>query len=127
MLLDPSVAVQTWWLQEGKDALRDWLTGGYNFICDGWIALLPFLSDHELLALLSFAEEHGVRIVFVATQRDKQALVQSELQHWVVCDLERRVNLSMRERCNLSEALGLRWENHQRAVRRIKYGVGILP
>ncbi len=67
---------------------------------------IPYsLRSHEVKLR---AKTMNVEIKFVATSRDVEDTVKSELHHWVVHDLERQVELSLEERAELESNLRAR-------------------
>lgn len=125
-------------LQAPVDALHEWASSGgidevvhlacnYDLICDGWIALLPFLTVSDLTEVKLRAKTMNVEIKFVATSRDVEDTVKSELHHWVVHDLERQVELSLEERAELESNLRARAYQHQRRVLDLSGLVELLP
>lgn len=112
-LFNPEQAVHEWFFLKGgiKEIVRLCTTN--DIICDGWIALLPFLSLEALEQLKHEALKVGTQIQFVATLRDVASTVLSELQHWVIHDLEERAGLTPTERENLEFYLRSRAESHR--------------
>lgn len=116
ILQDPQGAVQEWYSTVGlNEILR--LVSDHHYICDGWIALLPFLKRSALEEIEMQARDASVLIKFVSTSRSVDETVKSELQHWVVHDLERLSDLSFDEKCMLEDDLRRRAIQHQRHVR----------
>ena len=97
----------------------------YDIICDGWIALLPLLQPAELRLLQLEAGSSGVHLEFVASTRDIELSVKSELHHWIVHDLERKAGLSASERQRLEDSLHDRALQHQHGVHHL-HSSGIL-
>ena len=83
MLKNPRDAVNKWYTEGGgkSELIEKCIKNG--LIEDGWIALLPFLDVSILDDFQERAQIHGVEIVFIATKRDTEDIVQSELHHWV--------------------------------------------
>jgi glycosyltransferase involved in cell wall biosynthesis len=111
-LLRPAEVVRNWWFCQGgyKEVLTRIKTE--NLICDGWIALLAFLPSEELSKLKEDAGRESTLVHFVATRRAIEETIRSELQHWVVNDLERQTALSFEERGRLECTLRTRAEKH---------------
>jgi glycosyltransferase involved in cell wall biosynthesis len=116
LLLQPEAAIFNWF--ENNDGLHEIirLAGENDLICDGWISLLPFLKPSVFEHLKDMAIQEGVHLQFVATERNIQETVQSELQHWTVHDLERKAEFDAFDRSGLEEKLRMRAEEHQRKV-----------
>lgn len=85
----------------------------------GWVALLPFLKRSALEEIELQARKASIQIKFVSTSRSVDETVKSELQHWVIHDLERQSKLSFDERCRLEDELRIRAVQHQRHVRHL--------
>lgn len=114
-LMNPQKAVIDWFSIDGfKEVIK--LATDHDFICDGWIALLPFLPASMLEQLIRKAEGLSLLLKFVATSRDVEATVKSELQHWIVHDLERHASLTNQERGSLEDSIRQRAEEHHRCV-----------
>ncbi len=94
-----------------------------SLICDGWILLLPFLP----VEVKRQAKTWNVEIKFVATSRDVEGTVNSELQHWVLHDLERRAGLSLDEQKELETNIRARAYLHQQHILRLSELVELLP
>lgn len=116
LLLEPETALMNWF--EKNDGLQEIIRNAMNYdlICDGWIALLPFLEASAIERLKHAAFCTGVHLQFVATERNIEETVQSELQHWTVHDLERKTGLDASDRRGLEENLKKRALEHQRKV-----------
>jgi len=83
MLKNPHDAVNKWYTEgDGQSELIEKCIKN-ELIEDGWIALLPFLDVSFLDDFQERARIHGVEIRFIATKRDMEDIVQSELHHWV--------------------------------------------
>ena len=121
-LFEPKRVVIDWWHRSGSEEVLQ-LVQDYNLLCDGWIALMAFLPWHELRKLQTRASQVGVKVSFVATYRNTAATVLSELQHWVVHDLERSTELDQCDRRLLEESLRKRVDQHHYDVR----GLNALP
>lgn len=119
-LLDPGRAVYTWWTNKGgKDSFLN-LVKRHDIICDGWISLLVFLGPEILKDIQDEVKRSvGRDLAFVATERETEATVQSELHHWIRHDLEAFCGLSFEERVALPNSLRERAELHSRALQRI--------
>lgn len=124
-------------LQNHEDAFTVWKLPGiiddviqmacqYDLLCDGWITLLPFVSDLEEVKRRAKAVSN-VKIVFVATSRPVEDTVKSELHHWTVHDLERQAELSVNERKELETNLQARAYQHQERITYLSGLVKILP
>ena len=97
ILHDPQGAVKEWYSTGGlKQILK--LASEHAYLCDGWVALLPFLKHAALEEIEMQAREASIQIKFVSTSRNVDETVKSELQHWVIHDLERQSELSFDER-----------------------------
>ena len=120
ILQNPTEAVQEWWSSEegGISEFID-LTSKYHFICDGWIALLPFLPISALKELDQEARKSNIHLRFVATSRNIEETVKSELQHWVIHDLERQADLNPDDRAKLEQSLRERARQHKELVQGI--------
>ncbi|KAL7581040.1 hypothetical protein ACA910_005845 [Epithemia clementina (nom. ined.)] len=115
ILVDPTQAVQSWWYCKGKHELFA-LVQSFDLVGDGYVSLLCFLPGSEILSFVESAGKEGIKIVFVATQRSVENLVESELHHWVREDLETRTGLSIDDRCRLEDHLRVRGELHARKL-----------
>jgi glycosyltransferase involved in cell wall biosynthesis len=113
------------WLSRGEMMELIWLALKNGLICDGWIALLPFLTQPVLESLKHEAGKAGVRLEFVATSRDIEATVDSELHHWTIHGLERRADLSLHERGKLESHLRDRAVKHNHRIHQLEQA-GIL-
>lgn len=111
-LINYECTVQTWWTHGNGLSRVLRLAQRYDHLYDGWFPLLAFLSNTQLLELRSKALDMGVSLTFLATIRNIEAYVQSELHHWVRHDLEKRSNLSTDEREKLELFLRNRFEVH---------------
>lgn len=114
LLHDPVAAVEDWFAKpcDGASNIIG-LAEKYDVICDGWVALLPLLSLDKLQNLKHKAKDRGIHLSLVASTRDIGTTVQSELQHWVINDLERRSGLDARERGLLEQDLAKRARTHR--------------
>jgi glycosyltransferase involved in cell wall biosynthesis len=110
-LYDPANLVSEWWFEKGGLEAMLNMIKRRHFLCDGWVAIIAFLPPEALLELKIKAD--GVKIVYLATIRDIEETVQSELQHWTIHDLERKACLSPTEREELEQALRFRAEKHR--------------
>lgn len=117
ILLNPKKAIDGWFEEDSGAEKVIALAGKHGLICDGLIALLPFLSPDKLNDLKNDAKKENVHLEFVVSSRDIKDLVQSELQHWVVHDLEGKAGLSLDERGDLEESLRKRASKHQEIVK----------
>eukprot|EP00980_Cylindrotheca_fusiformis_P010262 scaffold2277_cov137-Cylindrotheca_fusiformis.AAC.17 len=88
----------------------------FDLICDGWVALLPFLPKEKLDHLKQEARKTGTQLEFVATTRAVKSTVESELQHWVVNNLEAVAGLNTTERKSLKHDLTARANEHQQLI-----------
>jgi glycosyltransferase involved in cell wall biosynthesis len=120
VLLEPEATIVDWF--EEKDGFQEVIRMArkYDLICDGWIALLPFLEASTFERLQHMASRAGVHMQFVATERNIQETVQSELQHWTVQNLEQKAGLNALNRSDLATNLHKRAEEHQRKVRMLQ-------
>jgi glycosyltransferase involved in cell wall biosynthesis len=127
-LHDPETAVEQWMSAGGTKELM-MIAAENDIIYDGWLSLLPFLPDDRLHRLVADAEQSGICLIFVGTQREVDATVVSELHHWVKFDLERRSNLTINERDELEMKLRERAEKHKQCVVKLasKGFVTVLP
>lgn len=129
MLVDPRGAIESHVEQQGLEDLLDKLQT-YDFVCDGWFALLPLASNHVIDLLVTKARESGIHLVFLATSRDMESHVRSELHHWIRHDLEKKALLSLSDRASLDSLLTRRIESHQQGLQRMQdagYEVSMLP
>jgi glycosyltransferase involved in cell wall biosynthesis len=119
--------IQKGFLHQPEKTVLDWYHRGgfedmigiameHGLVCDGWTALLAFLPQRLLNELKQTAERAGVKLEFVASTRDVEATVQSELHHWVSHDLEKKAGLDPRERMQLVHDLRDRATKHHRAI-----------
>lgn len=120
-LQNPQELVLEWFSKCGAKEIIQIATD-YDIICDGWTALLPFLPSTAVEDLKVEAEKVGVHLIFVATTRNTEGTVQSELHHWTIHDLERQAGLTANERDNLELHLRERAEHHQRCVLHLHRG-----
>jgi glycosyltransferase involved in cell wall biosynthesis len=118
ILCDPVKAIRRWKCDGGFEKLIE-RAEKYDLICDGWVALLPFLNDNELEELKEASAASGVKLIFIATKRDVEGTVISELHHWVRYDLERRVGLDFDKRSDLENSLLKRAQNHEIRVQEL--------
>ena len=118
ILQNPTEAVKEWWSSEGggMNDLID-LSCKFDFICDGWVALLPFLPLSALIELDQEARKSNIHLIFVATSRSIEDTVKSELQHWVIHDLERQADLNPDDRAKLEHSLRERARHHKEQVK----------
>lgn len=116
ILQNPRKAVSEWYeTKEGKaEIIR--LASKNDLLCDGWFALLPFLGPSVLNDLKREAAKSGIDLKFLATSRDVESTVTSELQHWVIHNLECKAGLDATERNDLATSLRDRATSHQCAV-----------
>lgn len=123
-LQNPEKMALEWFSQGGvKEIVK--LATEYDIICDGWIALLPFLPLTVLEDLKVEAKNSGVHLTFVASKRNVEDTVKSELQHWTIYDLERQAGLTAKESEYLEDNLRERAEHHQSRVQHL-HSVGLL-
>lgn len=117
-LYDPDKVVLHWSSNSGfKEIIQR--AREYDMICDGWCALLPFLPTSALDRLKREAEDSGVQLEFVASTRDVESTVKSELQHWTIHDLESKAGLTGNERESLEHKLRERAVEHRRRVQQL--------
>lgn len=65
------------------------------------------------------SNKRGVHLVFVATVRDVDSYLKSDLHHWVRHDIEKKTNLTAAaERFVLKDLLRARYESHQEGMKR---------
>lgn len=112
LLQNPGKAILDWYSNGGCDRLLE-IASKFDLVCDGWFALLPFLPIDSWKRFTNEAEKAGIRLEFVATTRDVKVMVQSELQHWVIHNLEQRSGLDPDERRNLGRLLLERASRHE--------------
>jgi glycosyltransferase involved in cell wall biosynthesis len=126
ILQNPEKAALDWASQE-EGVLTDLLkcVTEYDIICDGWVALLPFLPPTTLEQFVLQAEESGVHLELVATSRDVEATVKSELQHWTIHNLEYQAGLTNKERSELENSLRKRAALHRSRVECLS-GLGLV-
>lgn len=96
------------------------IAGENDIICDGWIALLPFLEPFLFSRLIREAGEAGILLKFVATTRDVESTVMSELNWWTVQDLERKAGLTPQQRELLEHSLRERAKKHRDRVQHLR-------
>jgi glycosyltransferase involved in cell wall biosynthesis len=118
MLLTPEETVTAIVTSDGIDKLVK-LFEDYDFVGDGLLPLLILLPDEKIQQILAEASKRKIELVFVATTRDMESNVQSELHHWVRHDLVRRAGLTKEESDDLEEALCRRWTAHTNALNRL--------
>jgi len=126
MLVKPKCAVLDWWCNRGGRAELLKKVQRFEFVGDGWIPLLVFLPQELLDSFVSEAHQNGTRVCFVATQRETQSLVQSELHHWVIHDLERRTKLNNAQRSRLDQLLLGRADLHAQELNDFGHALTIL-
>ncbi len=114
LLLTPEETVSAIVTSDGIDKLVD-LFEKNAFVGDGWLPLFILLPDEKIQQILAEASKRNIEVVFVATTRDMESNVRSELHHWVRQDLERRVELTQEESDDLEAALSCRWTTHTKA------------
>ena len=76
------------------------------------------------------AEQKGVELIFVCTQRNVEDIVRSELQHWTLNNLEKKHSLSGRESAELGSVLRYRAQKHRDSISKIiqhRIHINILP
>ena len=123
-LLNPEKVVLDWYLKDGKKEIIN-IAAKFDLLCDGWIALLPFLPPAMLERFQLEAEDSGVQFEFVASTRDVESTVKSELQHWTIHSLEHNAGLTATERGRLEHNLRERAAKHQRRVQHL-HDLGVL-
>ncbi|CAB9506824.1 expressed unknown protein [Seminavis robusta] len=115
ILQDPKKAVLDWFSNDGLNQIIH-LATEYDLLCDGWVALLSFLPPSLINSLKAKAQDSGVSLELVASTRDVESTVKSELHHWVIHDLEKRAALNPTERTSLENLLRERAKMHYRSV-----------
>jgi glycosyltransferase involved in cell wall biosynthesis len=112
LLVEPCKAVHDWWLKENGEwhVLTRLETNEY--LGDGWMPLLAFLPPEELESLVQECMRRNDGLQFVVTTRCLPSLIHSELHHWVIHDLERKVGLNFQDRERLSRLLSDRFLKH---------------
>ena len=115
ILQNPGEAVREWASSGGIEELVR-LASNHDILCDGWFALLPFLPLSMLEEIERQTRDNNVELLLVATSRDANSTVSSELQHWVVHDLERQAALDSEERDVLEKSLRERAIQHHRCI-----------
>jgi glycosyltransferase involved in cell wall biosynthesis len=116
-LLDPSAEVHDWWFNDnGKQYVLSNLEA-YELLGDGWMPLLVFLPPAELESLTWECARRNYSLQFFVTTRCLQSLIESELHHWVIHDLEQRAGLSFQDRERLSDLLSDRARKHDDKVK----------
>ena len=127
ILLNPKNAVRSWLsVGGGSTAIMDLVTRK-DLLCDGWFALMVFLSRDLLQEFKdSCRAKLGVTVHFVATFRNVNQMVESELHHWVRHDLERKCGLSSIERQFLEASLFHRATAHNALVQTVLDASSIL-
>lgn len=96
-------------------------------IGDGWISLLPFLDKDDIDSFCAIALQRSLLLRFVCTQRDVESLIRSELQHWIIHNLEHLVQLSYEERSDLESMLRTRYRNHCVVMQNFHKTIQLLP
>ena len=116
-LLRPEKLVLDWLASDGRKEVIS-LATQYDLICDGWIALLPFLPPSILNSLKQEAANLGVSLKFVATTRDVESVTRSELQHWTFMIWSAKLDLHKKHARILNQvfALGRKTTNAARRV-----------
>ncbi|KAL3945210.1 MAG: hypothetical protein SGBAC_000683 [Bacillariaceae sp.] len=119
ILNDPEKAVTQYFTNsDGMETLLD-IIKEHDLVCDGWFAMLAH-SPYWLHKLDKEAKKIGIHLRFVASVRDIDTTVQSELQHWVRHDLEAKAGLSQEERENLPLSLKKRTDKHSESVHKLE-------
>jgi hypothetical protein len=112
LLVEPCKAVHDWWFKEnGKWHVLTRLATN-EYLGDGWMPLLAFLPPEELESLVQECTRRNDGLQFVVTTRCLPSLIHSELHHWVIHDLERKVGLNFQDRERLSRLLSDRFLKH---------------
>jgi hypothetical protein len=124
ILLTPEETVTAIVTSDGIDKLVN-LLEEYDFVGDGWLPLFILLPDESIQQILAEASKRNIELVFVATTRDMESNVQSELHHWVRHDLERRVGLTKEGSDDLQAALCRRWTTHTKALDKRSYFLNV--
>jgi GT2 family glycosyltransferase len=125
MLLHPAEAVNRWWQLRGTSDLSclvDQIKSRKNvpaLLGDGWFSLLPFMKEQFVKQLVKYFKDQEMSVHFIATTRDCDSQVQSELHHWIIHDLEKRNKLSIKERSILECCLRSRCQNHTKKLKSI--------
>jgi glycosyltransferase involved in cell wall biosynthesis len=114
ILLDPEKAIHDF-VMNHVETFVDCIVK-YDFVCDGWFALLPLAPLNIFQKIKDAASKRGTQITFVATQRDEESYLQSELHHWVRYDLEKTTKLTVGERSVLEQALRSRYSLHKKGI-----------
>ena len=114
ILFDPEKAIHDFVVNH-VDTFVDRLLK-YDFVCDGWFALLPLAPLETFQKVKNAASKRGIQITFVATERDEESYLQSELHHWVRHDLEKTTKLTVGERSVLEQALRSRYSLHKKGI-----------
>ena len=112
----PKKLVRDWYSTNGLKKILDIILKN-DIICDGWFALLPFLPSSELEIIKQKALENRIKVEFVATSRDVKCAVTSELQHWVIHDLEQKAKLTDKQRENLEKSIFRRLVHHDSEIK----------
>ncbi len=123
ILLDPSKAIDDH-LAKNLNSLVSCVVL-HEFVSDGWFSLLPLASKDMIEALREESSKKGVQLQFVATQRDVESYLKSELHHWVRHDIEKKTNLLLGERFALQDLLRKRYQSHQEGLERLSESVHI--
>eukprot|EP00979_Chaetoceros_neogracilis_P009175 scaffold2084_cov262-Chaetoceros_neogracile.AAC.2 len=92
----------------------------YDFVCDGWFALLPLATPTSFQKVKNAATNRGIQLTFIATERDVESYIQSELHHWVRHDIEKATGLKVGERFMLAESLRSRYSLHKKGIERLR-------
>ena len=97
----------------------------HDFVSDGFFSLLPLASEQAFDYLKEAIARKGIKLDFVATERDLKSYLKSDLHHWVRNDLEDKTKLTLSERFVLEDLLRVRYQKHQDGVERLSKTVNI--
>ena len=92
----------------------------YDFVCDGWFALLPLAAPSTFQQVKNAASNRGIQLTFIVTERDLESYLQSELHHWVRHNMEKVAGLKVGERFMLEESLRSRYSLHKKGIARLR-------
>ncbi|GKY97878.1 hypothetical protein MPSEU_000745800 [Mayamaea pseudoterrestris] len=117
LLLDPEKAVWKWWTeQDGRSELSK-LIESNDFVCDGYVPWLLLLPERIVSSFCQEMTAKGISLSFIATTRQLETLVVSELHHWVVHALEAEAGLDEAERDSLEKSLRKRATLHSKVLK----------
>lgn len=119
-LVEPKVVIHQWWFhQNGKEHLMKRISDEKNdLLGDGYIPLLCFLPSKEIINFVKEVKsKYDIDIIFLATTRNVNDLILSELHHWVRHDIERKAGLLKGQGQAVNDRTLLEHYLEQRAVK----------